>query len=166
MLAGMNGLEAGMGTIAVGTLGFIAWQSNALAAAVIAACTVMALLAFLLFNWYPARVFPGNVMTYTVGATLAVVAILGNLEKYALILFLPYFAELVLKARGGFQQESFAKPEGTGLRNRTKKWYSLNHAAIDLLRRLHGKATEEHAVLLILGAELILAATAVTAFFL
>ncbi len=49
---------------------------------------VGALLAFLWFNWYPAKVFPGDTLTYSVGALVACIAILGDMEKIAVILFI------------------------------------------------------------------------------
>ncbi|MBU4491391.1 MAG: hypothetical protein KKD69_02900 [Euryarchaeota archaeon] len=60
-------------------------------AAVIAVTTISALIALLYFNKYPAKVFPGDTLTYPVGAIVAIVAILGNMEKSAVILFSLYY---------------------------------------------------------------------------
>jgi UDP-N-acetylglucosamine--dolichyl-phosphate N-acetylglucosaminephosphotransferase len=165
MLAGFNGLEAGMGIIITGTLGYIAWQSNITYVALIAACMCVSLIAFFFFNKPPAKVFPGDTMTYSVGATIAIIAILGNLEKFALILFIPYLFEFILKARGRMHKESFGKlmPDGS-LENRYPKWYGLTHVAISFLRRIKGTAYESEVVLVILGSELLLAALAVLYF--
>ena len=110
MLAGYNGLEAGMGIVILSTMGYIAWQFNLGWVAILAGCMVFALLAFMRYNWFPARVFPGDTLTYSVGALIACVAILGNMEKVAVVLYLPYFVEFVLKARSKFKAESFANP--------------------------------------------------------
>ncbi len=167
MLAGLNGLEAGMGVITMGTLGVIAFSVHETSAALVAACMVAALVAFLLFNWYPAKVLPGNTLTYMVGAALAVVAITANIEKYALMLFIPYFIELVLKARGLMQKESLAKPLPDGsLKNKYGSIYSLNHVAIALLRKVNGKAYEWQAAALLLAMEAIVAAGTLAVFFL
>ncbi len=155
MLAGFNGLEAGLGIIQTTTLAFIAWNSGASAAAILSACTASSLLAFLYFNKYPAKVFPGDTLTYPVGAVLAVTAILGNIEKFAVILFIPYLLEFVLKARGRFQKESFGKllPDGT-LVNRYEKWYGLEHIAISCLKKV-SVATEQRVVLTLWLVELV-----------
>lgn len=166
MLAGFNGLEAGMAVLQLGALGYISWISSARPAAIIAACMLAAVLAFWLFNRYPARVFPGDTFTYSVGASIAVVAILGNVEKFALILFIPYFIELALKARGGFRKESFAKVLSDGsLANRYSKWYSLTHVAVSLLRKIKGRASEDSVVLLLLSLEAVIAISTFAYFF-
>ena len=88
--------------------------------ALIAFAMVASLVAFLLYNWYPARVFPGDTLTYSVGATIAVVTILGNVEKFAMVLFLPYFVEFFLKSRSGWKAESF-------LTSKKEEVFSISH---------------------------------------
>lgn len=158
MIAGVNGLEAGMGIIILSTLGYLAWTFEGFSAAVIAACMVAALLSFLWYNRFPARILPGNGFTYAVGAAIAVVAIVGNLERAALLLFIPYFIEFFLKLRGLFQKESLARPLSDGsLVNNYKHWYSLNHVVISLLRKLKRKAREWEVTLVLLGFEVLIA---------
>ena len=163
MLAGINGLEAGQGLIILSTLGYLSWISGASASAtIIAACMVGAILPFFLRNKYPAQILPGNGFTYSVGATIAIVAIMGDLERSAVILFIPYFIEFILKARGRFKKESLARPLPNGsLKSKYAKWYSLNHISISTLRKLKGKAFEWEVTMLILGFELIFAAIAI-----
>ncbi len=94
MTAGYNGVEAGIGAvISVFLLAIAVSTQNWVAAAILAAC-FGACLAFLYFNWNPARIFPGDVGTLVIGACIAAGVILGNMEKYGLILFLPAFFEL------------------------------------------------------------------------
>ena len=94
MAAGYNGLEAGSVAVISAFLLLIAIQANAFASAVILAVTLAACLAFLKFNWFPARVFPGDVGTLALGAAIACAVIIGNMEKYGVILFIPAFYEL------------------------------------------------------------------------
>ena len=162
MLAGYNGLEAGMGIIILSALGFLAWVVDKYPAMLIAFCFVAALLAFIVFNKYPAKVFGSNTLTYSVGAAIAIVAILGDLEKFAVILFIPYFLEFVLKMRGLLQKESFAKPLKDGsLTNSYDKWYGVEHIAVSFLRKIKGRAFEYEVVMVILLMELSLALTTV-----
>lgn len=155
MLAGFNGLEAGLGMIILSTLGYLSYANGQVPAAMIAFCFVAALLAFLFFNWYPARVFGGNILTYSIGTVIAIVAILGNNERAALILFIPYFIEFMLKFRGLMQKESFGKPLKDGsITNRYDKWYGLEHISISLLRAIKKRAYEWQIVLVLYAFEL------------
>ena len=153
MLAGFAGLEAGMGVIILMTLGFVAWQTGSGWVAVIALCMVTALLAFLRYNWHPARIFPGDTLTYTVGALIAVVAILGNMEKIALFLFIPYFLEFLIKLRTRFRGECFGKPDQRGLLSPPGRVESLTHLPLRIL-----KLREPQLVLLLYAFQFFVAA--------
>lgn len=158
MLAGYNGLEAGMGVIILSALGFIAWQQGIGYVAVVALCMVSALLAFLIFNRYPSKIFPGDTLTYSVGAVIACIAILGNMERAAVILFIPYFIEFFLKLRGLMQKESFAKVNSdNSLEPRYNKIYGLEHFMVFLLQKVKRKVYEMDVVYSLYIVELILA---------
>lgn len=147
MIAGYNGLEVKMGIMILSVLGFVSWVIGNSGAAVLAFIMVFALLGFLYFNRYPARVFPGNIMTYSVGAMIAVIAILGNVERIALILFIPYFIELLLKLRGMFQKESFAKVlKDGGLAVPYDKFYGLEHVMVYINKKIRKRVTENNVV--------------------
>jgi UDP-N-acetylglucosamine--dolichyl-phosphate N-acetylglucosaminephosphotransferase len=152
MLAGYNGLEAGLGVIILSTLGFVALKSRASWLALVVFIAVAALLAFLLFNWYPARVFPGDSLTYAIGALIAAVVILGNTERAGLLLFAPYFAELALKAKSKFKAESFGIPQRDGSLAAPERTSSLTHLFIKVFKH------EKSAVRGLLALEVILAA--------
>jgi UDP-N-acetylglucosamine--dolichyl-phosphate N-acetylglucosaminephosphotransferase len=154
MLAGFNGLEAGMGIIILSALGYVAWVSGSGWVTMLALCMVFSLLAFLRYNWNPAKIFPGDTMTYSIGALIASVAILANTERLAILLFSLYFLELFLKARGGFKGESYGVPQGDGTLNAPKKIESITHMILDL-----GVKRESYVTLLILGLQVVLSAT-------
>ncbi|MBU0761480.1 MAG: hypothetical protein KKD39_00495 [Candidatus Altiarchaeota archaeon] len=107
MLAGFNGLEAGLGVIMCSTIGFVAYALGKPEAVIISFALLGALLAFLRYNGYPSKVFIGDVGTLSIGAVVAVSVILGNIEKAGMILFVPYFLELFLKARGRFKKPAW-----------------------------------------------------------
>jgi len=125
-LAGFNGLEAGMGFVLHLSLGLFALVNGKYAAALIALTFASSLLAFLRYNWYPARVFPGD-LNYTIGAVCVCVAVLGNMERFAILCFTPWIAEALLKARSRFKAESYGvhqedgavKPLGDGIHSLT-----------------------------------------------
>jgi len=154
MLAGMNGLEAGMGIVILTTLGIIASTINYPWVSLIAFLAVAALAGFMIFNKYPARVFPGDALTYSIGALIAILAILGDMEKVALILFIPYFIELVLKARYKFKIESFGIPQPDGTLKVPEKIGSLTHLYAKVFK------TEKATVRAILATEIFLAVIA------
>lgn len=162
MLAGFNGLEAGLGGLILITLGYISYINKITWVAVISLIFVVALFAFWLFNRYPARIFPGDTLTYTTGVMIAVVAIVGNIEKFALFLFIPYFLEFVLKARGKFKKESFAEVQKDESLKLKDGIYGLEHIAIKLLSKIKKKVYENDVVHLIYLFEIILIVIALT----
>ncbi len=147
ILAGHNGLEAGQGAIILFALAIAAFFTGNSWLSVIALCMVAALLAFLFYNFYPAKVFPGDVMTYSVGSLIAIISILGNLEKIAVFFFIPYIIEVVLKSRGKLVKHSFGKPKRDGsLGMLYDKVYGLEHAAIYFMEKAGIKPTEKKVV--------------------
>lgn len=132
MLAGTNGLSAGMSLIAAAGLGIFAAINGRLEAALIAAALSGSLLAFLLYNWYPASVLPGDSLTYLSGAGLFSIIVIGNIEKFGVFIFLPWFAEFFLKLRSGFNAHSWGilQQDGT-LESQHDEIYSLTHILMD-----------------------------------
>lgn len=136
-LAGYNGLEASQGILILGALSIVTFITGTLWLSVVTACMVASLVAFYLFNKYPARVFPGDTLTYPVGALIGAIAILGNVEKIALFFFIPYIIEFFLKARGKLDKESFGIAQKDGsIENRYKKVYGLEHIAVRILKKI------------------------------
>lgn len=152
MLAGYNGLEAGMGVIILGALGFAAWTSGYGWVAVFSLSMVFALLAFLKYNWYPAKVFPGDTATYSIGALIASVAILGNMEKIAMGLFTLYFIEFLLKARTKFKGECFSNPTEGNVLTYSGRIESLTHVVMKF-----GNFKEQTVVFILLSVQLAIA---------
>jgi UDP-N-acetylglucosamine--dolichyl-phosphate N-acetylglucosaminephosphotransferase len=96
MFAGYNGLEAGLGAINAFWFLIVSYMIGNQLTFLISAALLASLLAFLRFNWYPAKVFPGDVGTFTIGAVLISIAIVGNMEKFALGLFSLYLINFLL----------------------------------------------------------------------
>lgn len=146
-LAGYNGLESGQGILILFAMSVVSYFTGHTWLTLIALCMVTSLLAFWIFNKYPARVFPGDVLTYSIGGLIAILAILGNTEKIAIFFFIPYALEVFLKLRGKLRKESFAKPNPRGsLDMPYSKIYGLEHLAICLLIKLKGRAYERDVV--------------------
>ncbi len=150
MLAGLNGLEVGLGVIITATLLIISFMEGRIESAIIAVAMLAALLAFLRFNWFPAKIFGGDSLTLMIGASFATIAILGNMEKIGILIMLLYFIELVLKARYRFNVESFGIPTKEGFLRPLTKSGSLTHI---VMRR--GKFNEKQVVGIILAGQVI-----------
>ncbi|NOZ89369.1 MAG: glycosyl transferase family 4 [Crenarchaeota archaeon] len=165
MLAGYNGLEAGMGLLLMLSTAAYAYMKGVPLVGDAALIAVGALLGFLRYNWYPARVFPGNVFTYSIGAYYAGLVILGNMERFGLLLFSLYFVKALLYLRGVLHGvwrggvEDFGVPREDGsLEAPLEGLYSLQHLAIRLQKRLRGRATERGVVVTILSMQAALSA--------
>ncbi len=167
-LAGMNSLEATQGIIILSFLSFVAYLTGSAWLAVVGMTMVFSLLGFYIFNRFPARVFPGDSMTLSVGALAAIMSILGNFEKIAVFVFIPYIIETVLKARGKLEKQSFGKPNRDGsLELPEGKVYGLTHFAIYILKKIkpNHKAYEKEAVYLINAFQVLIVVVAFLLFF-
>jgi len=109
MLAGFNGLEASLGGVMLATVGIASYLAGRTDAMILSFSMLGALLAFLKYNWYPAKIFIGDIGTLAIGATVAVSVIIGNIERIGIILILPFFLELYLKAKGRFNSQSWCE---------------------------------------------------------
>lgn len=97
MLAGLNGIESGLGAIAMISLTASCIILGKYDVAIISMVMLGALLAFLIYNRHPSRVFPGDVGTLIIGATIVVVAFIGRVKIIALIVLIPNIIDSVLK---------------------------------------------------------------------
>jgi len=153
MLAGMNGLETGLGIITSFFIGLYSLFAGSPEGFLISFSVLGGFLALIFFNWYPAKILPGDSLTYLSGAVLVSVVIIADIQKFGLILFLPWILEFVLKLRSKFKARSLGvlQVDGT-LKSSYKKIYSLTHLCMRL-----GIRGERNITITILTAELVLA---------
>ncbi|MEA1924952.1 MAG: hypothetical protein U9M95_03695 [Candidatus Altiarchaeota archaeon] len=105
MLAGFNGLEAGMGLVASISLAYIAWNLNSPEALILLLSMSGALLAFLKYNWYPARLLMGDIGTLSIGTVIATSVIVGNFETAGVIVTIPYIIDFFIKLANRFPSD-------------------------------------------------------------
>jgi UDP-N-acetylglucosamine--dolichyl-phosphate N-acetylglucosaminephosphotransferase len=161
MLAGFNGLEAGQGIIIITFLSIVAYLTNSPWLALIGLIMVSTLAVFYFYNKYPAKVFPGDALTWSIGALIAVMAILGDFERIALFVYIPYFIEAGLKLRGKLEKESFAKPNKDGsLEMPYKKVYGM----ILIMKGFKKKVYEKDITYLIFAFQVIMCILALLIF--
>jgi len=157
MLAGFNGLEAGLGLIMCGCVSLSALTIGATESVILSISMFAALAAFLKYNWNPAEILVGDVGTLSIGALVASSVIVGNIERVGAILIIPFFLELFLKARSRFQAHSFCRVEDDKLVCKDKdEIYGLGR----LVMYVTGGVGETMLVLIILSLELVFALTA------
>ena len=155
-LAGFNGLESGQGIIILSFLSFIAYITGSSWLTIVGLCMVSSLIVFYFYNRFPAKVFPGDVMTYSIGALIACIAILGNFEKIAVFVFLPYIIETFLKLRGNLTKQSFAKVnEDESLEMPYGKIYGMTHLSLKILKKFKNKVYEKDVVYFIFCFQII-----------
>jgi len=87
LIDGLDGLAAGLGAIIATTLTLICWEMGQIAGVVMGIALVGALLGFLPFNFYPARIFLGDTGALFIGYSLSLIALEGH-RKTALLTFI------------------------------------------------------------------------------
>lgn len=159
ILEGFNGLGTGLGIVIASAMVAIAVVQGNLTGLILLLPLLGALIGFLWFNHYPAKVFPGDTMTLLVGAVLAVGAMLSKIEFWGFLLFLPHVIEFLLKATAKFDAQSFASrvlDDGTLVYEGRIR--SLPHIVMKRWR-----VTEPRLVFYLVGAEALWAALIVGA---
>ncbi len=160
MLAGFNGLEAGLGIIIVSTLSLIALMTGKTEALILGVAIIGALLAFLRYNWFPAKVFGGDSLTLMIGASIAAISIIGNMEKIGISLIALHWVELVFKARHKFQSENFGTPQKDGTLKPDPRGGSLMHFVMSMRT-----FTEKQLVVFLLSAQFLISAVVFMLFY-
>jgi UDP-N-acetylglucosamine--dolichyl-phosphate N-acetylglucosaminephosphotransferase len=131
MYGGMNGLECGLSIVNSSAIVVYALLTpiltgnglvqNQMDGATIAASLLGASIVFFLFNKYPAKVLPGDVGRLPIGAAMAAALIIGNMDRLAVILYLPFLLNFMMYLvyrlkvkRTGMDYQKFAKPKEDG----------------------------------------------------
>lgn len=134
LLAGFNGMESGIGFVSSLSLGILALIKGNISVGILLISFAASLLAFLKFNWFPAKIWPGDSLTHMIGVVIVGAAIIGNFEKAAIILLLPFIIEFLLKARSKFKAECFGVLRKDGKLDPPygKKIYSWTHLIMNI----------------------------------
>lgn len=154
MLEGFNGLGTGLGIIMTVTLIALAFLHKRYDGVYLLMPLLGGLLAFLWFNRYPARIFPGDTLMLFMGATIAVGGMLSDLYLQTIIVFMPMIVEFFLKARGRFRAENYSTNAGDGHLEYHGRTESITHVIMKKTR-----TTERRLVVIIWMLEIILCVT-------
>ena len=153
MIGGFNGMEIGMGLVYTLALGIFALQIGNFAS-VIFLIAFATLLGAWKFNILPAKILPGDSLTYLLGAIVAAGVITGNMEKIGIIMMTPFIVEGILKARSRFKASCLGKlrPDGKLDPPYGKNIYSLTHVVMNL-----GKFTEKQVMIIMILIQVVFA---------
>ena len=136
LLEGFNGIATGSATMLSLAMFIYSIYFGTYIGAILSAVLLAVFIAALLFNKYPAKVLPGDSFTYFAGASIITTMIIGNMESFGVIIFIPWILEFILHAfklfdvtdLGVLQKDgSFKPPYG-------KKIYSLTHLGMNLIK--------------------------------
>jgi len=158
MLAGFNGLEVGMGIVAVGSLAIIAYLIGQTVSLIILMATLGALVATLYYNWYPAKILVGDVGTLSIGAVMACAVIVGNYETAGAIIIIPYLIDFLIKAKNHFPGKNWWGVHKDG------KLYCPESGPVglcQLIMKLCGGISERNLVLVLMGIEAVFGVIAI-----
>jgi len=156
MLAGFNGLEVGMGVVAVGSLAIIAYLIGQTTALIILMAALGALVATLYYNWYPAKILVGDVGTLSIGAVIASAVIIGNYETAGVIITIPFVIDFLIKAKNHFPYSFGVYREG--------KLYCPDDGPVglaQLIMKVCGGISERNLVLVLMGVEAVCGVVAI-----
>lgn len=150
MLAGFNGSEAGMGIVYMLSLAIYAFLHGSIST-IIFLISFGALLGFIRYNWYPAKILPGDSLTYLLGSLVASGVIVGNMEKAGLIVLMPFIIEFFLKARSKFKASCLGRLRKDGRLDPPygKNIFSISHIIMNIK-----KFREEQVALILILIEI------------
>ncbi len=95
-LAGFNGLEAGTSLIIYLTLAILLLvRGDPYGMILLTAASVI--LAFLPYNWYPARAFPGNILTFLLGGFIGFISAQRGIYWPLIVMTIPHGLDFLLK---------------------------------------------------------------------
>jgi len=152
MLAGFNGLEAGMGIVIVVSLSIIAYLIGEMTALIILLAALGALLATIYYNWYPAKIFIGDIGTLSIGAIIATAIIEGGFESAGVIIVIPYAVDFLIKAKNKFPARNWWGTYKDG------KLYCPDNGPVglcQLIMKVCGGISERNLVLVLMSIEAI-----------
>lgn len=158
-LKSSHGIETGQSILIIGFLSIVAYFTGSPWLALIGLIAVSSLVALYIYNINPDKVAPGSSLTLSIGALAVIMSVLGDFERFAIIVFIPYLFEALLRIRGGLKNDSSYKQNKDGsLGLKYNKNYSLNHLGISILKKVKpsGKVYGKDIAIFIHGIQIII----------
>lgn len=137
LLGGFNGISTGAGLIAV--LGMLIYSLlyGTYTGLLISSILFAVFLAIFVFDFYPSRILPGDSFTYFAGTAIVVNMIIGNMESFGIIIFIPWIIEFFLHLRKKFDVTDLGirQSDGTFRSPYGRRIYSWTHVAMNAIRK-------------------------------
>ena len=157
ILAGYNGLEAGLGFISAIFMGTASYIVGSHLVSVYMFGLAGALLGFLYYNKYPAKIFPGDSGVFIIGSAIATASIVANLEVVGIIVLLPFIINGAMVVYGilitkGRPRDKFSHINEEGILIPPR--YSYEISLYFFLER-HMKLTEKNLVYVFWSMEIV-----------
>jgi UDP-N-acetylglucosamine--dolichyl-phosphate N-acetylglucosaminephosphotransferase len=135
MLEGFNGLGTGLGIIMTTALVSMAILHDRLDGMFLLVPLLGALVGFLWFNKFPAKIFPGDTLMLFMGATIAAAGMLSSLYIQTTLIFMPLILEFFLKSRGHFRAQNYCSESSNGYLEYHGRIESLTHLVMKSNKR-------------------------------
>ncbi len=134
LLGGFNGISTGVGAIA--SLGLLLYSLffGTYTGLLLSSVVFAVMLAIFVFDFYPSRILPGDSFTYFGGTALVAAMVVGNMESFGIVVFLPFIIEFFLHLRKKFDVTDLGKrqDDGTFKPPYGKKIYSWTHLIMNI----------------------------------
>ncbi len=136
LLGGFDGIASGSAVVLSAAMLLYGLVFGDYIGVLLAGALFASTIAFMFFNIYPAKIIPGDGFTFGVGAVFLGIMILGNMEAFGLIIFIPWFVEFFLHLRKKFKITDLGKrrSDGTFEAPYGRKIYSWTHLIMNLKR--------------------------------
>ncbi len=137
LLGGFDGILSGCGLIMSLSMLVYSLVFGTYTGTLVSGVLFAAILAFMLFNVYPAKVIGGDSFSYCMGGALVAAMIIGNMESFGVVISLPFIIEFLLHLRKKFNVTDLGKRrnDGTFEAPYGKKIYSWTHLIMNLKRQ-------------------------------
>lgn len=136
LLGGFDGINPGTGVILVFGMVLYSLFYGAYVGLLLSTILFAAMLVMLLYNKYPAKMVPGDSFAYFGGIGIVAAMVLGNMESFGLILFIPFIIEFLLHLSRKFKVTDLGKlrKDGTMEPPYGKRIYSWCHLFMNMKR--------------------------------
>lgn len=136
LLGGFNGIQTGTASIAVFGMFLYALVFNAYTGLLLSSILLAALLATFVFDFYPSRIYGGDSFSYFAGTAIVALMVVGNMESFGIIIFIPWIVEFFLHARKRFDVTDLGtlQRDGTMKPPYGRKVYSWTHVIMNIRR--------------------------------
>jgi UDP-GlcNAc:undecaprenyl-phosphate GlcNAc-1-phosphate transferase len=126
LIDGLDGLSAGVSTIGIGTIAVLAFANDKLMILTFCLIIMGATIAFLFYNFHPAKIFMGDTGALFLGYSIAVLSLLGAYKSVTLfsvvipiiILGVPVFDTLTAVMRRIVNKRPISSPDREHLHHR------------------------------------------------